>query len=119
MTMRCDTAAPADGSILSLLNGIIAITEEMIGTLEEGSYEEMERLTALRQECIDRLQTGHTPAAGAPPADAAEIRRVIEQLNGITARLTDRMEDQSSSLMSAIHAMQHKRYYGNEQRGRE
>ncbi|MBP9212424.1 MAG: flagellar protein FliT [Bacteroidetes bacterium] len=106
-------------SILSLLNSIIAITEEMTAALEGGSYEEMERLTALRQDCIDRLQKDHGPATGAPPIDGAEMRQAIAQLSDITGRLTEQMEERSSSLMSAMSAMQHKRYYSNEQRGRE
>lgn len=119
MTVHTEHTVASGENILSLLNNIIAITEEMIGVMEEGSSEEMEHLTALRQQCIDRLQAGHTPSGPVPPMDGTEVRQVITQLNDITGRLTEQMEERSSSLISTINAMQHKRYYGNEQRGRE
>lgn len=118
MTVHSESTPAAGENILSLLNSIIAITEEMVAAMEEGSHEEMEHLTALRQQCIDRLQAGHAPS-DTPPMDGTEMRQVIAQLNDITGRLTDQMEERSSSLISTINALQHKRYYGNEQRGRE
>lgn len=119
MTTPCERTVPSGGSILSLLNAIIAITEEMTASLEGGSYDEMERLTALRQDCIDRLHAEQGAAPTVPAADGSEMRQVIARLSDITGRLTEQMEERSSSLMSAMSALQHKRYYSNEQRGRE
>jgi hypothetical protein len=118
MTVHIESTPAAGESILSLLNNIIAITEEMVTTMEDGSHEEMEHLAALRQQCVDRLRADHAPS-GTPPMDGTEMRKVIEQLNDITGRLTEQMEERSSSLISTINALQHKRHYGNEQRGRE
>ncbi|KAB2925641.1 MAG: flagellar protein FliT [Bacteroidetes bacterium] len=108
MTNRCE--ARPDDAVVPALNDLIGSTESMIAALDRGDYDELTMLAGVRQGQVEGLERRRT-APGGSARGGPDVQAAVVRLQERTEELKDRMRERSASIMSAIQALQKRRFY--------
>lgn len=112
MTPPPDLTAPVPelhADILAMVRDLIAITDRLIDGTENDRFEEVTTLTDERQKIVDLLEGKGPRTEGEQMAE--ELRSAVKQLSERSAMLNRAMLGKSETLVSAIHALNQKRFY--------
>ena len=112
MTPPPDHTAPAadlHSELLAMLRDLIALTDRLIDGTENDRFDEVTGLTEERQKIVDLLE-GMGPRTERDQM-AEELRSAVKQLSERSAMLNRTMLGKSETLVSAIHALNQKRFY--------
>lgn len=108
MTNRCD--AKPDDAVVPALNDLIGSTESMIAALDRGDYDELTALAEVRQGLVEGFERRRTAPSGGSRG-GPEVQAAVVRLQERTEELKHRMRERSVSIMSAIQALQQRRFY--------
>lgn len=116
MTHQLDAQSANIDELLTLVKELVSITDKLIDETGNDQFDAVTELTEQREgkvEHLDRVHRSITDEGAVPEPVVKQLQTVLSLLNERSAVLNKTILEKSESLVSTIHAVQQKRFYGS------